>query len=99
MTHLHLSCRLSAVFYGTYIVFHGRALNGELHKLLKICFSILKHLLDILTVFKLIIFMIFLRRGVAVITTGQLHLANSELRFSAGSKPARGFYLGPCRTY
>lgn len=38
-------------------------------------------------------------RGVAVITTGQLHLANSELRFSAGSKPARGFYLGPCRTY
>ena len=52
-----------------------------------------------LTVFKLIIFMIFLRRGVAVITTGQLHLANSELRFSAGSKPARGFYLGPCRTY
>ena len=29
-------------------------------------------------------------RGVAVITTGQLHSPNYELRFCAGSNPARG---------
>ena len=30
------------------------------------------------------------RRGVVVITTAQLHSAKSELRFYAGSHPARG---------
>ena len=31
-----------------------------------------------------------LRRGVVVITTAQLHSTKSELRFCAGSNPARG---------
>ena len=31
-----------------------------------------------------------LRRGVVVITTAQLHSIKSELRFCAGSNPARG---------
>ena len=30
------------------------------------------------------------RRGVVVITTAQLHSTNPELRFCAGSNPARG---------
>ena len=30
------------------------------------------------------------RRGVVVITTAQLHLTKPELRFCAGSNPARG---------
>ena len=30
------------------------------------------------------------RRGVVVITTAQLHSTKSELRFCAGSNPARG---------
>ena len=30
------------------------------------------------------------RRGVVVITNAQLHSAKSELRFCAGSNPARG---------
>ena len=30
------------------------------------------------------------RRGVVVITTAQLHSAKPELRFCAGSNPARG---------
>ena len=30
------------------------------------------------------------RRGVVVITTGEIHSTKSELRFYAGSNPARG---------
>ena len=30
------------------------------------------------------------RRGIVVITTGQLHSAKPELRFCAGSNPTRG---------
>ena len=35
-------------------------------------------------------FMHFIRRGVVVITTAQLHSTKPELRFCAGSNPARG---------
>ena len=33
---------------------------------------------------------LFLRRGVVVITTAQLHSTKPELTFCAGSNPARG---------
>ena len=34
--------------------------------------------------------MVFYRRGVVVITTAQLYSTKPELRFCAGSSPARG---------
>ena len=35
------------------------------------------------------------RRGVVVITTAQLHSTKSEIRFCAGSNPARGVSMVP----
>ena len=38
----------------------------------------------------ILVAMILWRRGVVVITTAQLHSTKPELRFCAGSNPARG---------